>query len=216
MKTSTIYLCAAASIMALAIGATPASASEKGPWSVSAAVGSTSVDTTNIGNLSPEGTVLDVVAYGNIYDNGDLNVSFVAGGTLGQVEASNYGLICSAADCGEDTYERSIEKVDGSVRFGVQISHDVGPFKASVGAGMMASRYSRTYHYTYDVSASWTWSESEYAVGSYVDVGLSYPLTDDMVLVGRYSTSDQTVGEGNGWRRSIEATTWTVGAGWEF
>ncbi len=180
------------------------------------AVGSTDTETKNLGSLSPSGTVVDVSFGDSLYHNGDLVVSVVAGITLGKVEASSYGKICDAADCGENVFEKRTNKLDGTVRAGVMFSDTVGPFQVSVGGGVMAARYTATAHYTYDVSPDSTWSETRSALGTYGEVVVSYPFTTSMAIIGRYGTSSLTIDESSGWSSEVKTTTVSVGLGWQF
>ena len=79
-----ILFCAA--VLSLGLAST-ASAADR-TFAFTAAAGTTSADSANLGGLSPKGVVLDLTGSVVLFEEGDLVVSATTGATLGPVEAS--------------------------------------------------------------------------------------------------------------------------------
>lgn len=212
MTNRSIFL-VAASVAALAIGVSSASAQDSGLYG-SIGVGSTQVE-TSMSSLSPEGTTVEITA-GDVFLTYDgWSIAAEASAAYSGAEASMRTQVCDVPDCGYDEWEDETVGTTWSAKLGFRVSRPVGPVVLSLGAGITAAEYTQDYHYDSNgVFPDYHWGEQGYGVGTYYDVSLAYPVTDSLSVVGTYGESDLTVREWSssygGNSESFETRTWTL------
>lgn len=219
MNNRSIFL-VAASVAALAIGVSSASAQEPGDLYGSVSVGTTDVGSTNAFNLSPSGTVVDLRVGDVLYD-GDFTVAVEAGAMLGAVEASQVIKACIRSICGYDEFDTERRAVDWSGSLGLRVSHELGPVTVYVTGGVRVAKMTESSSYdSGGYYPTWKYEQTGYVAGTYVGAGGSYPLTRHLSVTLAYERADLTsTSWSSNWSSGttgFQQETLTAGLTWAF
>ena len=215
MTIRSTVLLIAASVAALAIGVSSASAQEPGDLYATFGVGSTSLEPTN-GTLHPEGTIVDVRVGDVLFDYDGWSVAIEAGAAYSDASASDNGTFCMDFDCDDvgSWTEEHTSKWSGTLGF--VVSRPVGRLVVSVGAGVRVAEFTQTSHYDnaglYDNE---TYTDTAVGFGTYVAARVDYPVNDRWSVGLGYESSAMKTEEWSSnygsYTSGFDQTTWTAG-----
>lgn len=185
-------------IIAAALAISAPSLAHAEDWTVALGVGASDGSTRGSANyapldLSPSGTVL-VVAIENstTFDSG-LRVGLEGDVAIGNVSASGNEETCNISACGYDEIMTYTESSNWTASAGVSAGYPFGPVDLTIGGGLAAGDYSRSFKYdTDDFYPTYTWDNSGYRVGYYVRLRADYQVNDQWSAQVEWKRSNMT------------------------